>query len=207
MFLVEPEFCSGVFRGFPEKRVDFPRTGFSLSQGGAIGTARFRCGNVHRQRQERNFFYEKRMQSERNNPFRGLSEEENLPAEGRVVFPANGNSFAADDPFDFSRGFPGQLILLYRKYGASESERHLTTRAIPLLMKQPKGFLSEYLPALSVFAGKPPLREAVRKCMRHYPRTGDWPGIRVPARLDRVLWNETLRISFRQWRKRNIRSA
>ena len=74
-------------------------------------------------------------------------------------------------------------------------------------MKQPKGFLSEYLPALSVFAGKPPLREAVRKCMRHYPRTGDWPGIRVPARLDRVLWNETMQISFRQWRNRNIRSA
>ena len=92
MFLVEPEFCSGVFRGFPEKRVDFPRTGFSLSLGGAIGTARFRCGNVHRQRQERNFFYEKRMQSERNNPFRGLSEEENLPAEGAVVFPATENS-------------------------------------------------------------------------------------------------------------------
>lgn len=120
---------------------------------------------------------------------------------------SNGNFFAANDLFDFSQGFPGQLILLYQKYGDSEIERHLTTRAIPLLMKQPKGFLSEYLPVLAVFAGKLPLREAVRKCMTHYPRTGDWPGIRVPTQLGMVLWNETLRISFRQWRELNIRSA
>lgn len=120
---------------------------------------------------------------------------------------SNGNFFAANDLFDYSQGFPGQLILLYQKYGVPEIETHLRTRAIPLLMKQPKGFLSEYLPVLAVFAGDLHLRDAVRKSMALNPRTGDWPGIRVPTQLGMVLWNETFRISFREWSELNIHSA
>ena len=120
---------------------------------------------------------------------------------------SNGNFFAANDLFDYSQGFPGQLVLLYQKYGIPEIETHLRTRANPLLMQQVKGFHSEYLPVLAVFAGDLPLRDAVRKSMALNPRTGDWPGIRVPTQLGMVLWNETLRISFREWRELMIHSA
>ena len=125
-----------------------------------------------------------------------------------MLFPnSNGNFFAANDLFDYSQGFPGQLILLYQKYGIPEIKTHLQTRAIPLLMKQPKGFLSEYIPVLALFAENLPLRDMVRKSMALNPRTGDWPGIRVPTQLGMVLWNETLRISFREWRELMIHSA
>ncbi len=121
---------------------------------------------------------------------------------------SNGNFFAANDLFDYSQGFPGQLILLYQKWGTAAIETHLKLRSIPLLMKQKKGILPDYIPALAVFARNFPLKETAEKSLAAYPRTGDWPGIRIPVQIGMVLWNEDgLRISFRDWRELNIRSA
>lgn len=119
----------------------------------------------------------------------------------------NGNFFAANDLFDYSQGFPGQLILLYQKEGEPEVENHLKLRAIPLLMKDRKKIRNDYIPALAVFAKEFPLMEQAKKTLSNYPATGDWPGIRVPAQIGMVLWNRESRISLRDWRELNIHSA
>ncbi len=121
---------------------------------------------------------------------------------------SNGNFFAANDLFDYSQGFPGQLIQLYQRYGLDEVKNHLRLRAAPLLLRQPKGIRSDYIPVMAVFAAEEfPLAEQTGKCIANHPRTSDWPGIRVPVQLGMVLWNMEHRISFRNWRELNIRSA
>lgn len=121
---------------------------------------------------------------------------------------SNGNFFAANDLFDYSQGFPGQLILLYQRFGLDEVKKHLRLRAAPLLLRQPKGTRPSYIPVMAVFAAEEfPLEEQISKSIANHPRTSDWPGIRVPVQLGMALWNMEHRISFRNWRKLNIHSA
>lgn len=123
-------------------------------------------------------------------------------------FPStSGNFFAANDLFDYSQGFPGQLILLYQHYGLPEIREHLTLRAIPQLQKQARGINFDYLPVLAAFAENFPVTEQAKKSAANISRISDWPGIRVPVQLGMVLWNDENRISFRTWRELNIRSA
>ncbi len=121
----------------------------------------------------------------------------------------NHNFLAANDLFDFSQGFPGSLHRLYERYALPEVSAYLETKALPVLFKDDL-LKRDYLPPLFLYAdGTIPFREKLDAVLKKESKAlmNDWPGIRMAYQGGLYLWRTHDRISIKEFRLLDLRTA